>query len=1016
MRARQGLWFAASLVAALVGAAAPAHAQYFGRNKVQYRTFDFQKLTTEHFDIYYYPEEADAAKMIARMAERWQSRLSRFFDHELRGRQPIILYASAEHFRQTNAVEGLIGEGTGGVTEALKRRVIVPMAGTLADTDHVLGHELVHAFQFDMTGAALSPSNQDGPAILGFPLWFVEGMAEYVSLGPVDPQTAMWLRDAVAQNQVPSLKDLDNPKFFPYRWGQAFFAYVGARWGDRQIASLLRSAVNPRFDLTGLALQLGTTPKALEDDWHRAMRDAANAVAQDLPSVASEPHRLIGLESGGGHINVGPRLSPDGRRIAFFSERDLFSVDLYVADARSGVIEHRLIHSATDPHFGSLQFLYSAGAWSPDGQSLALAVVRGGQPALAIVDAQTGDIRREIPLPGLADAIGPAWSPDGGAIVLSGNRGGLIDLFRVTVATGTVEALTNDAFADLEPTFTPDGRSIVFVTERFSADLVALVPGPLRLARMDLATREVVPIVGFLTGKHLSPCVSPDGKTLTFIAEPDGISNVYRMAIDGGPISRVSALNTGVAGITPTSPALSVAAGTGTMAFSVFERGGNAIYTLDDAHVIALVPPDTSVRAAILPSRSVPGGVLYGLLTDYSRGLPPLTVAWPPQPYRSHLALEAIGPPTLSGGVSVQGAQFGGGMSASFSDLLGDRVLGVGAAIQGTFADVGAAALYLNRRHRWTWGAEVDETPNAIGFLTTTNDPVTNTSTATASVFRQTTGGAAAVALLPFNESDRIEMMAGVRHYNPFTEEDRTEVAALDSGQLISSTDQTTTLARSLNALESGVALVHDTSFFGATSPIYGGRYRLELDRTSGTLQYTGVLVDVRKYFMPRRPITIGFRVVHSGRYGRDAEDPELISLFAGYPEFVHGYGYGSFSAAECGGSPSATLCPPLAKLFGSRLLVGNVEVRAPLVGLFRGKVEYGRVPVEVAAFYDAGVAWTRAAGPVFTGPNSTLVRSVGGAVRLNLLGFVVVELSAAHPFDRPDKSLRWQFGLRLGF
>src|SRR5688572_24133946 len=139
-------------MAVLVGAgASAADAQYFGRNKVQYRSFTFEVLKTEHFDVYHYPEEAEAAKLASRLAERWYSRLSRFFNHELRGRQPIILYAASAHFRQTNAIEGLIGEGTGGVTEAMKRRVVLPMSGSLAETDHVLGHELVHAFQFDLT-------------------------------------------------------------------------------------------------------------------------------------------------------------------------------------------------------------------------------------------------------------------------------------------------------------------------------------------------------------------------------------------------------------------------------------------------------------------------------------------------------------------------------------------------------------------------------------------------------------------------------------------------------------------------------------------------------------------------------------------------------------------------------------------------------------------------------------------------------------------------------------------------
>src|SRR6187401_1793534 len=107
-------WIVMALLLCLPAGAA---AQYFGRNKVQYRTFDFQILRTEHFDLYYYPEEAEATQLVARLAERGHARLSRFFGHDLRGRQVVILYAVGAHFRQTNAVDGLIGEGTGGITE-----------------------------------------------------------------------------------------------------------------------------------------------------------------------------------------------------------------------------------------------------------------------------------------------------------------------------------------------------------------------------------------------------------------------------------------------------------------------------------------------------------------------------------------------------------------------------------------------------------------------------------------------------------------------------------------------------------------------------------------------------------------------------------------------------------------------------------------------------------------------------------------------------------------------------------
>src|SRR5436190_6708039 len=89
----------------------PAAAQYFGQNKVQYQRFDFQVLKTEHFDIYFYPREQDGAALAARLAERWYARLGDLLDHQLRGRQPLILYASHVDFEQTNVIGGALGEG-----------------------------------------------------------------------------------------------------------------------------------------------------------------------------------------------------------------------------------------------------------------------------------------------------------------------------------------------------------------------------------------------------------------------------------------------------------------------------------------------------------------------------------------------------------------------------------------------------------------------------------------------------------------------------------------------------------------------------------------------------------------------------------------------------------------------------------------------------------------------------------------------------------------------------------------
>jgi outer membrane protein assembly factor BamA len=320
-------------------------------------------------------------------------------------------------------------------------------------------------------------------------------------------------------------------------------------------------------------------------------------------------------------------------------------------------------------------------------------------------------------------------------------------------------------------------------------------------------------------------------------------------------------------------------------------------------------------------------------------------------------------------------------------------------------------------KKRWNWGVGIEQTPYIAGGYGQAVDVVNGQPAVLDSTIieRQINRGFTGMVSYPFSTVHRIEFTGGITQTS-FEREIQTTATSLQTGRVISDTAETTPLIGALNLRSAGAALVSDNSSFGATSPIAGYRSRFEITPTFGTIQMTNVLLDYRKYFMPARFYTIAVRGLHYGRYGSGGEDPRLIPLFIGYPEFVRGYGINSFENGEC--SSATGSCPTFDRMVGSRMLVGNLEFRFPLLRPF-GVTDrmYGPLPVEVAFFLDGGVAWDRGEKPsFFNGGTRKPVSSGGITLRSNLLGFAVAQIDYAHPFDRPGRGWIWAFSLTPGF
>ncbi len=993
---------------------APAAAQYFGRNKVQWENFDWQVLSTEHFDVHFYPEARREVEDAARMAERWYDRLATVFGFQLAERKPLILYANHSDFQQTTVVGSLIGEGTGGLTEPLRTRVVMPLTGSYAETDHVLGHELVHVFQFEiLLGGRDTPAGRQQAQV---PLWFIEGLAEYLSLGREAPHTAMWLRDALVREDLPDLKRMSRQsRFFPYRWGHAFWAYVGGRWGDRVIGNLFTAGATLGLE-GGIEEVLGITAEQFSKDWIAAIRSDYDAVVRARTAPSNAGRRLLPR----GELRdayVSPTISPDGSKMIFLSTRRLFTFDLYLADAETGEIESKLVSSDADPHFDALRFLDSAGTWSPDGRKFAFVVFAKGDNEIAVLDVASRKIERRIKPRGLSALWNPAWSPDGRSLAFSGAVGAATDLYVLDLESEELRQLTDDLYADLQPAWSPDGRTLAFTSDRGErTDLVSLHYAPLAIWLVDAAGGTPRAGAPFSTAQQVNPAFAPSGRELYFLSDREGVNDLYRMEL-GGEIAQVTQIATGVSGITTLSPALSVAARSGRVLFSVFEDTSYAIHALEPAAArgtpVERDRTEPAVAALLPPVRAEGRSIVQAYLDDTAPTPAEARRQFDLADYNAKLRLDYIAPVA---GVSVSsfGNVVGGDLTAQFGDMLGEHTVGVTlyGANGGTLETFGTEAFYLNRERRWNWGVAGGHVPIISAF--TTVRPVTVDLDGTQVEGRLleqvretvTLDRASFISHYPFSVRRRAEAAVGYTRMS-FDLEIFQAVAVGD--EIVDRSERQLAGEDPLDLFQGSFALVGDNSYYGFTSPVRGERYRLELEPTFGTLRFQSLLADYRRYFF-RRPVTLAFRALHFGRYGQDAESVRLSPLYVGHDTLVRGYRIGSIQADECTPVPSdPNACPEFDRLIGSRIGVANVELRLPLFGTEGfGLLELPWLPTELAAFVDAGVAWTADESPKLRFSEDSVERipvvSAGVAARILLGGFAVLQFYYSVPFQRPEE------------
>lgn len=796
---------------------------FFGRNKVHYEKFNWKILKTKHFDIYYYDNFEEIAKIGANYAEEAYRDLKIKFDHLVIRRIPLIFYNTHLHFEQTNVTPGFIPEGVGGFFEFLKGRVVIPYLGSLTQFRHVIRHELVHVFMSSKIANVLHTHRVIDDRYP--PLWFVEGLAEYWSYH-WDTQAEMVMRDVVLNNLFVPISQMEKiyGSFLMYKEGQNFLGFVSKTYGKDKILLLMENFWRFTKFKDIMEYTLNEPLEKIDAKWLYQLKK------EYFPLYSVDyPHSINSKKLTNSGFNFSPNFyRNDSTRLIYFignytgytsiyslkynpASKELESPDLILEGEREPVFEsfHLLQPSLTVSANGILAFV------NKSGKSDVINLYSPGDKSLI----------RTFRFDDLITISAPSFSNDGKRIVFNAtDKKGFSDLYILNISSGKITRLTNDYYNDKDPVFGKDDKTIVFSSDRTDGKYAKKY----NLFELNLKSHRIYYLT-YANANFGTPHFNPAFSKLYFNCDKDGTNNIWVMQYDNShlPIGmkQVTKFLTSVFNFTFVN--------NDTLVTSAFEKFSFQFYNVSLKDVAAPNNPFVAFNFELSGNKWLAKELK---LSSKSQKLK----------YKKHYTLDYAVSQVITDPV------FGtrGGAILSLSDILSDDryyfLIYNTAEIQSDILkNFNVALSRINLSDRTNFGYGIFHFSGRRYDLRQSDN-----------FFFERTYGAYLTLLYPFSSFDRLE----------------TTVTLANSDRDL----ETELVGRKALLLSNSISFVHDNSIWGLTGPVDGSRLRLLLAYTTdikfSNVNYFTFIADYRYYLRLGLRTTLATRAsvfVNDGKEAR---------------------------------------------------------------------------------------------------------------------------------------------------
>ena len=931
---------------AFAGQPAPVAAQtqstpfvpYFGKNNIHYDTFDWHIYTTDHFEIYYYPELEKHLERIAGYAESAYDQVSSDLKHDLSFKVPLMLFKTHSEFEQQNVIPGAAQEGVGAFAEPFRNRMLLPIDDPPDRLYGLIAHELTHIFEFDIIPQGLIRQS--------VPLWVNEGLSDFMR-GAWTPLDLMTIRDAAVADIVPKMSNLQgyggfsNPRLI-YNLGHAVFEFIEARLGKEGIRSYLfalrKSVIGGGEDAYQEAFQM--SPDDFDQAFERYLKDRFKPFRdKERPAdygkdYAPNPEKSNFMQA----LTIAPSPSGDLMAMVTLNRKDR-EIDIVLASTKDGSIVRNMTRGfdkdlgftnivQLGERFNTLPWL----AWSPKGDLLAYFVRTEKERTLIVQNVLSRKVEYRINLKTVDEPESPNFSPDAKTIAFSALQGGTGDIYSVNLETQEITNLTKDDFADYGPTYSPDGKYLIYNVR---------ISGNQKLFRFDLDTKKKTQLT---FGTHDDSAAQfIDDHTLVFAStavdpalaiEPDvarngNIYNIWTLDMRSNELRQYTdALGGNL------SPVALKDGNTTKVSFVSYYKGDYTVHTIERKEPL---------HTAASSDFGAPGPVI-----DFQAPTAHTLVASNQRRKKMFEKMFLEGRPPVNVGVTSNGDVFGG-TQVTFGDVLGDQQINFFAASIQQYRTFSGGWTNLSKRFQWALQG-FSQTQFYYGNLSGAfYDPaLAGLIPRSLAVATRTIQGGSAYGIYPLDRFRRVEFSAGAYHLS-----EKYNDAGL---QAYIQSLQTANVFRNGTVVPFGVTFVQETTVFREFGPLAGSTMKVGYDvspKIGNTISRQSFDVDMRYY---QRLATSGVLALRFRGFKSIGALPDY-TYFGGNSE-MRGYDYLSF--------------------VGQNAMFANAELRFPLI-------EAALTPIGVIGgirgvfFANIGGGWFNNSGFKFYSNKAESVTSITG-------------------------------------